>query len=246
MMKCTTKAAIANRNRTIRTIRASIRMSMRQSRLAEASYSPSKGFGGHNISTLYNLDDSEKYSSRVSLLLPPSSSPQGINNKKSHQKREDSSLSLCQSTAANSIISSSVDEVRKDSLKQVSILKFFESVEAMNYFLELVGDSIFLEKIKMLEEMQNKILYKMVMEESNATESCNEKYLQLNDILTFQDILALDCPSSLPIHSVFEILQTFFHNFQTSYDRWVEILRSLQDELLNHLVAEYDAKVAIM
>ena len=113
-----------------------------------------------------------------------------------------------------------------------------ESTKSSIEFQALVdqhGHKIFLEKFQILEDIERKIFYRMLMIEHVPNE-----YHQLNEIVSLQEFLALDSASSLPIHRVCEKLQKFVRNYQTSYERWIDILNSLQDELLIQVMEDYD------
>jgi len=102
------------------------------------------------------------------------------------------------------------------------------------------GDKDFLEKFQILDLIERKIFCRMLMVEHVAGE-----YHQLDEIVPLQDILSLDNASSAPIHMVCEKLRKFVCNYQTSYERWLEILSSLQDELLAQLIGDYDEYMGI-
>jgi len=102
------------------------------------------------------------------------------------------------------------------------------------------GDKDFLEKFQILEEIERKIFCRMLM-----VEYVPDEYHQLDEIVDLQEIISLDNPSSAPIHMVCEKLRKFVCNYQTSYERWLEILSSLQDELLMQLIGDYDEYMGI-
>jgi len=95
----------------------------------------------------------------------------------------------------------------------------------------------FLEKYNLLQEIQRKIFCRMLLADDP------DEYHQLDDLVSLQEFLALDSSFSAPIHMVCEKLRKFVCNYQTSYERWLEILSSLQDELLMQLIGDYDEYV---
>jgi len=130
------------------------------------------------------------------------------------------------------------DDDRKNALeiKLLSIRELVdnESTKSSIEFQALVdqhGHKIFLEIFQILEDIERIIFYRMLMIEHVPNE-----YHQLDEIVSLQEFLALDSASSLPIHRVCEKLQKFVRNYQTSYERWIDMLCSLQDELLIQLI----------
>lgn len=101
--------------------------------------------------------------------------------------------------------------------------------------VELRGKKVFVEKYDKMEEMQKKIFHRRMMDEFE-----NDDYHQLDDIICSKDLLTIDCATTPAIHSVFEKLYKFIYNYQTSYERWMEILGVLEDELLAQLVIDYN------
>jgi len=97
------------------------------------------------------------------------------------------------------------------------------------------GHEAYLEKFQILENIERKIFCRMLMVEHIPNE-----YHQLDEIVSLEAFLTLDSASSAPIHMVCEKLRRFVCNYQTSYERWLEILSSLQDELLMQLIGDYD------
>jgi len=102
------------------------------------------------------------------------------------------------------------------------------------------GDKDFLEKFQILDLIERKIFCRMLI-----AEYVPDEYHQLDDLVSLQEFLALDSSFSAPIHMVCEKLRKFVCNYQTSYERWLEILSSLQDELLMQLISDYDEYMGI-
>jgi len=102
--------------------------------------------------------------------------------------------------------------------------------------IELNGNKVFVDKCAILEEMERKVFGRMFLVDGDS-----DDYHQLDDIVCLKDLLAVDNTSSPAIHTVFEKLYKYIYNYQASYERWMEILSMLQDELLLQLVNDYDA-----
>jgi len=122
-------------------------------------------------------------------------------------------------------------------MKLFSIRNLMDSGNSASFrkFVDENGHKDFVEKFLILEAIERKIFCRMFM-----VEYVPDEYHQLDDLVSLQEFLALDSSSSAPIHMVCEKLRKFVCNYQTSYERWMEILSSLQDELLAQLIGDYD------
>jgi len=138
----------------------------------------------------------------------------------------------------------STDHAKKVSL-EMKLLTIRNLVDSSNSapFRKLVDKhdhKVFLEKFQILEEIERKIFCRMLV-----VGYVPDEYHHLDDLVSLQELLALDSSSSAPIHLACEKLRKFVCNYQTSYERWMEILSSLQDELLMQLIGDYDEYMGI-
>jgi len=107
--------------------------------------------------------------------------------------------------------------------------------ESFKQLVQLHGDKIFLEKYNLLVDIQRKIFQRILLLQNEVGD-----FHQLDDIVSLKDLLAVDSTSSPAIHTVFAKLYKFIYNYQASYERWIEILSTLEDELLLQIVGDYD------
>ena len=125
-------------------------------------------------------------------------------------------------------------EVKVQSIREL-LDKESSQPSSFEKLIKLRGNIAFVEKYKILEDIQKKIFARMLMEDSSP-----DDIHQLDDIVSAKVLLTIDCETSPAIHTVFAKLYKFIYNYQASYERWIEILSTLEDELLLQIVGDYD------
>ena len=159
----------------------------------------------------------------------------GWNKKETHRQPRSNNNEIVFSHSK----SNSLEDVSPDSkLVLIRQLLAKENVHCASFLklIELNGNKVFVDKCAILEEMERKVFGRMFLVDGDS-----DDYHQLDDIVCLKDLLAVDNTSSPAIHTVFEKLYKYIYNYQASYERWMEILSMLQDELLLQLVNDYDA-----